>query len=548
MSTAWRVMVMLVCAAAWLMPAADASADGKVFARATAVVNIPDQEALIHYADGVETLVIETRFEPPAATAAGDKTADGEKDGEMAAYAWVVPVPGPRASGGGGGVPEVFATTTGVFPTLRAVCAPSIRHNVPEFWIPLLLICVLILGVSSIEHWVLRLIVLVAGLLMLTCLLLPSMGKARGIVGGGDGIEVHSRSLVGSFDVAVVGAESVSAAAELQEWLKNEGFNVPVTARSVIADYAADGWLFVAAKLRGGLDVKGGPLTPHPLAVRFKATSAVYPMRLTAVENGPLSLDLYVFGEKQAVVPGMKIVRCANVWSTLPEINERSNRAWGGAPGAVPVGHRQLQSLIGGAPVVTKLSGVFRPEQMRKDLVVAWSDPGGIGAWKYSPQGASTVAANVITPMWLAAIVGVYLRGACKRLPCRRIAKVGMVALVPSLCVGLIVRLCLPTVEVTVERGRGRRTDSRYLVIEAATAEGKRVNATSSIEDFRTALRSRMESIRIDDHWYAKHPLPAHEDSPDNYLVREAEDGSPEVVVFDSIGREEIVWGAGKAK
>ena len=59
-----------------------AHADGKVFATVD-IATIPDQRVLIHYAEGVETLVVQTAF-----------------SGSGTNFAWVVPVPTK---------PEVFA-------------------------------------------------------------------------------------------------------------------------------------------------------------------------------------------------------------------------------------------------------------------------------------------------------------------------------------------------------------------------------------------------------------------------------------------------------
>jgi hypothetical protein len=54
--TIFALFVVLVSSSA-------AFGDGKIFpASVNAKVDIPDQEALIHWADGVETLVIQTSF------------------------------------------------------------------------------------------------------------------------------------------------------------------------------------------------------------------------------------------------------------------------------------------------------------------------------------------------------------------------------------------------------------------------------------------------------------------------------------------------------
>jgi hypothetical protein len=82
-----------------------AVADGKVLSHqpAMAEATIPDQRALICWSNGVERLVIETRF-------AGDGTN----------FAWIVPLPSQ---------PEIEAATPGVFATLAFQLRPPVVHD-----------------------------------------------------------------------------------------------------------------------------------------------------------------------------------------------------------------------------------------------------------------------------------------------------------------------------------------------------------------------------------------------------------------------------------
>lgn len=80
-----------------------------------ATVTIPDQRALICFSNGIERLVIETRF-----TGAGTN------------FAWVVPLPGK---------PVVEEATTGLFPTLQFRFRRQIVTDVPQYfpWISVLI-------------------------------------------------------------------------------------------------------------------------------------------------------------------------------------------------------------------------------------------------------------------------------------------------------------------------------------------------------------------------------------------------------------------------
>ena len=77
-----------------------------------AKVTIPDQRALICFSNGTERLVIETRF-----TGAGTN------------FAWVVPLPGQ---------PVIEEATTGLFPTLQYLFQPQVIHEVPRYYLGIL--------------------------------------------------------------------------------------------------------------------------------------------------------------------------------------------------------------------------------------------------------------------------------------------------------------------------------------------------------------------------------------------------------------------------
>ncbi len=86
-------------------------------------ITIPDQRALIQFANGTERLVIETRF-----TGAGTN------------FCWVVPLPSE---------PTIEAATTGIFPTLQFLLHPKLIHNrtalFPAFTAGLILIYLLVI-------------------------------------------------------------------------------------------------------------------------------------------------------------------------------------------------------------------------------------------------------------------------------------------------------------------------------------------------------------------------------------------------------------------
>jgi hypothetical protein len=531
-----RIVIVLV---AWALanfgPVMKALADGKIFSRADAIVAIPDQEALIHFADGVETLVIETRFVPPPNPSSGT-----EQSEDAPSYAWVVPVPGPAAAGGG--VPEVFATTTGVFPTLRAVCAPRVTHDVTFVTLPLVVIAILILAIALAEGSTLAkasaaviIGIIVVGVMM------PALGKARGRAPGTESVAILNRTIVGSFDVAIVGAGAADSGADLLSWLNREGFTVPAESGTVIADYARRGWVFVGAKLRQAN--VGERLTPHPLGVRFKTDSPVYPMRLTGVGNAELALDLYVFGRARAVVEGMRTDRCGWIQISGPSASPERGPPNTAPDALVPVGHRHIQSIIRDADIVTKLTGRFTPDQMRRDIEITWAEPRAIGGRKYSADGASMVAVNAAAGVWFAAIVVLTVLCAIRRESGRKLVVRGIVALAPCLLVALVIRAMLPTTDVSVTRGRRFGASSERLLREAVWDWKRSRENHGGLEDARARLDLAIKDSVARSSWRANTAIPRHEDSPGNYILREVDGGSDfEVIWFDETGREQPVY------
>ena len=99
----------------WLWLPLGVLADGKIFPPTAFPehVTIPEQEALIHWSNGIERLVIETRFDATGSN-----------------FAWVVPLPAP---------PKIEAATPGVFPTLRMYFAPEVRHTFHRWYLWVLL-------------------------------------------------------------------------------------------------------------------------------------------------------------------------------------------------------------------------------------------------------------------------------------------------------------------------------------------------------------------------------------------------------------------------
>ncbi len=364
--TFWVVVCLLVVGARCL-------ADGKVFGPGVGKIPIPDQDAMIVWHDGVETLAIETRFV-----------------GSGRDFAWVVPLPAK---------PEISPGTTGMFPTLRTLCAPDVVRTTTPFFplftaVTIFLLIAMVVTGGSAKRFAIALALLVP----FTCLvLMPSLGKARGGGEPGPAVEVLDRGIIGSYEVTTVTSTDPGA---LGVWLKDNGFTMAPGAQPVIADYVKAGWVFSAAKLRRDQDTTR-PSAPHPLVFKFKADQPVYPLRLTAVENGSLKVDLYVFGPGRAAADGFEVKRCAAAELTDADPYHYHFRK----KDRVDISHDGLGALMVKGLTLTRLSGTLSPRQMGSDALIRFSPAGAYQQEFYLGSSAIGLSLNVGTGVLLGCVL-----------------------------------------------------------------------------------------------------------------------------------------------
>lgn len=352
-------------------------ADGKVFAPGPAKVAIPDQDALIVWRDGVQTLAIETRFIGPGHD-----------------FAWVVPLPAK---------PEISPGTTGMFPTLRALCSPYVQNKTSGVWALFLWVSIGLLIAMTGKSVLVRAAAVMLTLALGVLVLLPSLGSVRGGFTPGPAVDELDRKVIGSFDVATVGSADAAA---LVDWLKQNGFTVSTAAEPVIADYVARGWVFSAAKLRREKDTDATS-TPHPLVFTFPAKEPVYPLRLTAVDNGDLDVALYVCGPSRASAEHFKVERCAAI-----EIVEAGEGHWGRADDetTIEVSHSGLAKVIGDGMTCTKLVGTLSPSQMGTDAAIRFVEGSPFRPVLFSAAAALRRSMDVGAGVFLAGVAIVALR------------------------------------------------------------------------------------------------------------------------------------------
>jgi hypothetical protein len=504
-----------------LLTVRSALADGGFIpSTATAKVTIPDQRALIHFADGVQTLVIDTSLTSSETN-----------------LAWIIPLPAE---------PELEATTRGLFTTLAMITAPRIVHDQSHGWIAVAVLFGLLAFVigACIRGHPRRadFVVLYAFGLLFAGLMLPALATAKAGVGNlsGSTVEILKRETVGSYDtVTIKGSEG----AELINWLNEHGFETPKAHFSIIQQYARAGWVFVAARVTTAQN--GEAHRVHPVAFRFPTEQAVYPLKLTGVNNGDCAFELFVFGDQRAEIPGWKVERCGRLiqrdfgnTSALPK-------------DGLGMAHPELIRFAGKSSVGTKLSASLTPTQMAGDAYIEWQPFRERYPLFFSWHGARKLSINVLVCGAIAFAAGCYLFGGFKRfniLNGRRVW-LGGLSLVLATSVGLL--MFTPKVEVTSTRGSFYkvRHNSANLPIGVWLSWTEEMEARHGndwtnqvsllhVNDVRKHLRGLLaEPERGAGDWL--NPFTGEqvieEDSPGNYLLKQ-EDDAVEFQWFNAVG------------
>lgn len=556
-------LVLLLLAVASFGTGSRVLADGKVFpSRAEAVeVRMPDQRALLWWSNGVERLVIESRF-----------------IGQGTHFAWVVPLPA---------VPKVEPATSGLFPTLVSLMRPEVIHTPTQWWLLGLFLggmawlaltvhadgrmramdwCAAVaagVGFGGAEHGTLaplgvavggtlafavlrarhgRLkplegILLLLVLFLFAGFLLPALATAKaGGKGIGQPVEVLDRQVVGVFETTTLSGTNPAA---VREWLTTRGYQMPVETEPVIADYLREGWVFVASRVRR--DASTTNVTSlHPLSFTFPAREPVYPLRLTGVGNDRLEVDLFVFGSGQAAADGFQVKACRQTQFSPVPSGEISH--WYVSPGILPIAHTGLRVTVPESSVVTRLQGTLSGAQMRRDAVIGWREFKEIRDVRYSLRGAWTSVANwTVNGLCLALVV----LAPCFRPtagPSRKVAGMARWAVLAAVAVSGIWVAALPVSAVSVGRWYSREVDAerQQWAIRHAIREHWDVTSPVTLDSVRDSIRQGLPLKLREMNRRPPQYLIREEDSPFNYSLRGRSNGV-DLLLYDSLGQAEVI-------
>lgn len=473
---------------------------------------MPLQRALIVYRDGAEKLIVESAL-----------------DAEGQAFGWLLPVPSAPT--------EFEAGSPGLLSTLAYATHARITHDRKG---DLLLVCLgasFVCGLTALlflpRSTFVDCLFLFFTYALLAALFVPALGSGSAAgAASTPRVSVLESSRVGNYDVAVLDAEDADG---LDVWLESSGFaSLMPEGRRIVDDYIRQRWVFVAARLRregSGLSV------PHPLSVTFACDEPVYPMRLTALSGGSLALDLWVLGDAEARVVGMRrefsdifsgpVTR--TVYAYDRSLTERP--CFEGATFAPYVGHPGLVGLLWDGCVLTSLSAMMEPADMAEDLNVTFVEPAPYQRHYYSSAGALQTTLLWGLPPWaMALFVTVLIRR-------ERILKKGGRAFalrrllapitVAAVLVGTIMYLALPKVPVT-PLGKGWHhalPDPEQMLLRAAYESGQEPPTVLGLSAAEVA--KRLEAFFHDaatTNQFTGEPV-RMEDSPGNFVVLEDDRG-----------------------
>ena len=139
--------------------------------------------------------------------------------------------------------------------------------------------------------------------------------------GGPGGVEVLSHEKVGAYDVTVLSSSDPTA---LLTWLNENGYAFPERGEPILDQYIAEGWYFVATRVRPGEGVNLD-VDVQPLWLSFPTDRPVYPMRLTSLVTTPINVLIYVLADHRMEVtdPASGLnVEFAGQLSLQPESSE----------------------------------------------------------------------------------------------------------------------------------------------------------------------------------------------------------------------------------
>jgi hypothetical protein len=124
-------------------------------------------------------------------------------------------------------------------------------------------------------------------------------GEGAAPTAGAGGVEVVDAQDLGPLRLVTLRGDD---AAIVATWLADHGFAAPAGLEAIAQDYLDDDWLLVAVRLRGagGAEVR----RLQPLIISFDSPRLVYPLRMSALADGPVEARVDAVAPEPLAVRG----------------------------------------------------------------------------------------------------------------------------------------------------------------------------------------------------------------------------------------------------
>ncbi len=501
----FQLILVLICC--FVCTPETALADG-IYIPEIAYAKLPDmpfQRAVLTYRDGIETLIIESSLE-----------AEGKS------FGWIIPLPA---------VPtKLKEVSPGFLKTMTECIQPRISHDQIQLGYVIFYAVIITLAVfyyifgrkksSKGCSWIIVTAILLfffAGL---------GIGSLTSFGGFGHiktyhktpGINIYSDSQVGNYNVAVLNADNANV---LDSWLSTNGFaKIPEAGKHIVADYITNGWCFVTAKLhREG----SGFSSPHPLLMSFQTKRPVYPMKLTALADSELYLELFVCADKRAEAKGLELSYCDR--HINKEFYVLRQKFWGylGENYYRRMYHPFAKNILWTNCVITKLSAKLTPEQMNKDFEIEFESFEPFIQHFYSFRGAIKKGVLISLLIWSAGLIVALLSYSFRKRFKKDISHPMGRFILPLFCtsifVGLFIVITVPKIKVVT--GKNYR-NPRYHLVDTHKLAMKFINEQPAIITNETKIiEQKLVNYFKNEKWensFTGEPIKA-EDSPGNFTI-----------------------------
>jgi hypothetical protein len=127
---------------------------------------------------------------------------------------------------------------------------------------------------------------------------IPEAGRKQSVERG-LGVTIEAQYTVGEYDILIL---SATQSAGLEQWLRQNGYRIPVGASSVLSTYIKQNMRFFVARVNLAEQAKTGYATLRPLQVAYESPKFMLPIRLGMVNaDGPQELFVYALTRRGRV-------------------------------------------------------------------------------------------------------------------------------------------------------------------------------------------------------------------------------------------------------